>query len=164
MANTTYTLFQWSRPHSDSMGIGGYMAKPVGLHDNSSLFAKDRYTLRNSWNTHKYIDTSGKTANAITPFRAVNNAGDPKGRTNYACGGSSQLTPSRPGIMALAGGSHWNCDGSGVPGACCNPKYVYDSSDYVRYKRQLALNHAYNDLSFGGDYSSTSQSALRAVR
>ena len=28
-----------------------------------------------------------------------------------------------------------DCDDSGIPGASCNPKYVYDSSVYSRYKR-----------------------------
>jgi len=45
-----------------------------------------------------------------------------------------------------------------------NVKYVYDSSDYVKFKRLSAENKTYNDLTFGGDNASTAQSALRRVR
>ena len=51
-----------------------------------------------------------------------------------------------------------------VPAAACNVKYVYDSSDYVTYLKQKAVVKNYNDLSYGGDDSSASQSALRAIR
>jgi hypothetical protein len=51
-----------------------------------------------------------------------------------------------------------------VPSATCNVKYVYDSSDYVTYLKQRAVNKNFNDLSYGGDQSHTSQSAIRAIR
>jgi hypothetical protein len=31
-----------------------------------------------------------------------------------------------------------------------NPKFVYDGSDYTRYKKIKAVNKTYNDSSFGG--------------
>jgi hypothetical protein len=51
-----------------------------------------------------------------------------------------------------------------IPAAACNVKYVYDSSDYITYLKQRAVNKNYNDLSYGGDQSNTSQSAIRAIR
>lgn len=31
-----------------------------------------------------------------------------------------------------------------VPPSACNPKYVYDSSTYMRFKKQKAANYTYN--------------------
>ena len=51
-----------------------------------------------------------------------------------------------------------------IPAAACNVKFVYDSSDYVTYLKQKAVNKNYNDLTYGGDQSKSSQSAIRAIR
>jgi hypothetical protein len=48
-----------------------------------------------------------------------------------------------------------------VPSSTCNVKFVYDGSDYTRFKRNLAVNKNYNDRSFGGNDYSTSQVAIR---
>jgi hypothetical protein len=56
------------------------------------------------------------------------------------------------------------CDGTGVPPASCNVKYVYDSSDYTTYLKQKALAKTYNNLSYGGDQYNASQSSWRAIR
>jgi hypothetical protein len=45
-----------------------------------------------------------------------------------------------------------------------NPRHVYDSSDYTRFKKLQAVNRTYNDKSFGGADNSQSQSAIRRVR
>ena len=58
----------------------------------------------------------------------------------------------------------YNCDGSDIPPAACNVKYVYDSSDYVRFLKQQAVNRNYNDYSNGGNENSGAQSAYRAIR
>ena len=51
-----------------------------------------------------------------------------------------------------------------VPASACNVKYVYDSSDYITYLKQNAVNKNYNDLKYGGDENSSSQSVVRAIR
>jgi hypothetical protein len=56
------------------------------------------------------------------------------------------------------------CDGTNVPASSCNVKFVADSSDYVTYKKQRAVNVNYNDKSFGGDNSNASYVNLMAVR
>jgi len=47
-----------------------------------------------------------------------------------------------------------------------NPKYVYDSSDFIKFKKLRAQNATYNDMSFGGDLISAQYqaSALAKVR
>jgi hypothetical protein len=59
-----------------------------------------------------------------------------------------------------AGGAH-NNGGAAYSG---NPRYVYDSSNYIQYKKLRAVNKTYNDSNFGGDQSNGSYVALRGVR
>ena len=157
-------------------GLPGLMPQPLIDHDNSDIFARTRFTLRDSWNTTSYSGSSNPKR-IITPFRAVNNAGDLLSRENYSCGGSCQTPQSRPGINGLRtrfGGTSVSCQPSvvwsslqldkNIPSSTCNVKFVYDSSDYITYLKQQAVNKNYNDLSYGGDQSHSSQSAIRAIR
>ena len=45
-----------------------------------------------------------------------------------------------------------------------NQKFVYDSSDYIKFKRLSAKNKNYGDCSFGGDDNKGAQSAMRRRR
>jgi len=144
-------------------GLKGRMPKPIINHENNNEFSKTRFELREAWNT-KYVRQTNK---GTTPFRAVNNAGDALSRANYSCGGSCQSVQSRPNMKGLSqrlGSIHSNCDGSNIPPAACNVKYVYDSSDYIKYARQKAENANYNDISFGGNASNAAQHAIRSIR
>ena len=132
-----------------------------------------------AWNT-KYrgqLRRNGLKQSITTPFRAVNNAGDLLSRDNYSCGGTCQTPQSRPGLHGLRthfGSVQSSCIPSAtysslqlinnIPAAACNVKYVYDSSDYTTYLKQRAVNKNYNDYSYGGDDSNSSQSAQRAIR
>ena len=113
----------------------------------------------------------------ITPFRAVNNAGDLLCRDSYSCGGPCQTFQSRPQIKGLRqhfGSVSTSCIPSNVynayqlnatvPAGACNVKFVYDSSDYTTYLKQRAMVSNYNDKSFAGNESNASQSAYRAIR
>ena len=157
-------------------GFKGRMPQSIINHDNSDDFAQTRFTLRDAWNTSSYSGSSYRRR-IITPFRAVNNAGDLLSRQNYSCGGSCQTPQSRPGVFGLRqrfGATSDSCQADvfwsavqvnpRVPSSTCNGKYVYDSSDYVRFKKNQAVNQNYNDRSFGGNDSSGSQVAYRAAR
>jgi hypothetical protein len=157
-------------------GLPQRMPQPLIIHDNSDSFARTRFTLRDSWNTSSFSGSSYKRR-MITPFRAVNNAGDLLCRQNYSCGGTCQTPQSRPGLYGLRqklGATSASCYPSVVwtalqlepktPSSTCNVKYVYDSSDYIRYRRNGAVNKNYNDRSFGGNEYNTSQSAIRHIR
>ena len=152
------------------------MPQPIIQHDNSSTFSRTRFTLRDSWNTTSYSGSSNPKR-IITPFRAVNNAGDLLSRQDYSCGGSSQTPQSRPGLNGLRqrfGSNSVSCQPSvlwssvqvepNIPSSTCNVKYVYDSSDYIRFKKNQAVNRNYNDRSFGGNESNASQSAYRWIK
>ena len=157
-------------------GLPGLMPQPLIDHDNSNTFARTRFTLRDSWNTTSYSGSSN-AKRIITPFRAVNNAGDLLSRENYSCGGSCQTPQSRPGLNGLRqrfGSTSTSCQQSvvwstlqldnNIPSSTCNVKFVYDGSDYTKFKKDQAVNRNYNDRSFGGNDNNASQSAIRHIR
>lgn len=157
-------------------GFKGRMPQPLIIHDNTDGFARTRSLLREAWNTSSYSGSSNPKR-IIGPFRAVNNAGDLLSRENYSCGGSCQTFQSRPGMHGLRqhmGATSTSCQSSvvwnpsqldrSIPSSTCNVKYVYDGSDYTRFKRNQSINQNYNDRSFGGNDSSAQQSAYRAIR
>jgi hypothetical protein len=168
------------RPSNSGGAIRGYMPQTTQNVDKRyTEFEHIRFTLKNAWNTtYPSQLRSGNLKQPITtPFRAVNNAGDLLSRLNYSCGGTCQTPQSRPGLKGLKGhfGSVQNsCIPSAtysslqllgnIPASACNVKYVYDSSDYVTYLKQKAVNKNYNDLSYGADQSNASQSAIKAIR
>ena len=107
--------------------------------------AQSREVLRRSWNQLQASGTVNDKKRVLTPFRAVNNLGDFLCRKNYVCGGPNQVNASKPGWKGHIGSILSNCDNSGVEGASCNPKFVSDSSDYVRFRKLRAMNKNYND-------------------
>jgi hypothetical protein len=107
--------------------------------------AQSREVLRRSWNQLQASGTVNNKERVLTPFRAVNNLGDFLGRKNYVCGGPNQVNASKPGWKGHIGSIISNCDNSGVEGASCNPKFVSDSSDYIRFRKLRAMNKNYND-------------------
>jgi hypothetical protein len=157
-------------------GLRGYMPQSVLNHDNADEFAQTRFLLKDAWNTSS-LSGSSNPKRMIGSFRAVNNAGDILSRQNYSCGGTCQSYQSRPGLKGLRGrfgAVSTSCDADviyssnqvnpAVPASACNTKFVYDSSDFIRFRKNQAINRNYNDRSFGGDDSSTSQSAYRRIR
>jgi hypothetical protein len=149
-------------------GINGFIPQAVTDTNNFDEYAQIRFTLRQAWNnTYPSQLKKSNVKRIITPFRAINNAGDILCREYYSCGGPCQTFQNRPGLFGLRGhfgAIHSHCDGTSVPPSACNTKYVYDSSDYITYLRNNAINKNYNDYSNGGDDFNTSQSSIRHVR
>ena len=150
-------------------GMKGFIPQAIQTTDqNYEDVEQQRFQTVQAWNnTYKAQLKASNKKRIITPFRAVNNAGDILSRQYYSCGGSSQSFQSRPNLHGLKshfGSIHNLCDGTSVPAAACNTKFVYDSSDYSRYLKQKAIVNNYNDLSYGGNDYNASQSAYRAIR
>ena len=109
----------------------------------------------------------------LTPFRRAMNAGDPFNTVNMLPDNrvignkpSNQVQGSRRAANQAAASTAGNGNrrvfgGSAYTG---NPKHVYDSSDYVRFKKLQAKNRNYNDPTFGGDEHNASQVALARGR
>ena len=150
-------------------GVKGISPHPVsnGTMKGSSELETMRFMLRKAWNGSAASEKWRGRAPAATPFRVVNNAGDYLSRQYYTSGGSNQVTTARQSITSgwrgLAGGVHVQSDSTGIPSATCNTKFVYDSSDYIRFRKQMAVNRNYNDAGFGGA-NNAAQSAIRAIR
>ena len=103
-----------------------------------------------------------KNPRIITPFRQAYNAGDVAGTVNQRTlePASNQVNGIAP-VNSLRKYERSRGAASGGQSLFTgNPRYVYDSSDYIRYKKLLSKNKNYNDLSFGGDESNASQVAI----
>lgn len=142
----------------------GYSPQQTARSHNNFGDIMTRTILRNGWNTPYAVGQVNGFARVITPFRAVNNSGDFLGRINYSCGGSNQTNVGKPGRGRLIGSVPQQCDSTNVPASSCNPRFVADSSDYTRFRRQQAANYNYNDLSPVGDASNGSFVALLGIR
>ena len=123
---------------------------PVLLMNRLSFKSRNRNEIVRTFNGAAYESGVNGTV-SITPFRAVNNAGDILARKNYSCGGSNQVSNSkRRSGLVFRNSKTSSCDASGVEGASCNPQYVYDSSMYSKFKRQVAIQRSFTDTSTGG--------------
>jgi len=167
-------------PKNPGGAIKGYMPQSIQTNEQRYPdFENIRFTLKNAWNTTypSQLRVDNLKQPITTPFRAVNNAGDLLSRLNYSCGGTCQTFQSRPNVKGLRqhfGSVQDSCLPSAtysslqliknIPAAACNVRFVYDSSDYVTYLKQKAINKNYNDLSYGGDQYNASQSSMRAIR
>ena len=138
----------------------GFMASPTyyGYKNNDDVMT--RGILRRVYN----YSSLNNVKRATTPFRAANNLGDTLARRYYTCGGPNQVVAKRPGYKNLIGNIISNCDNTGVQGATCNTKFVADSSDYVRFKKQTATLGNYNDLTNGGTRNGAYEPLMRVRR
>ena len=125
--------------------FNGYSGKPTMTNYKGSEQAMTRRVLRSAWNTQYATGVVNGQNRVITPFRAVNNLGDFLSRTNYVCGGPNQVNASKPGWKGRIGSIISNCDTTGVEASSGNHRFVSDTSDYIRYKKQRAMNRNYND-------------------
>jgi hypothetical protein len=117
-----------------------------------------------SWNTAYATGIVNGRNRVTTPFRAVNNSGDFLGRVQYSCGGPNPTNADKPGWKSRIRNMFSNCDGSGVPASSTNTRFVADSSEYAKFKKNRAINLNYNDSSFGGDESNASYVDRMAIR
>ena len=124
--------------------FNGYSAKQTISGSNDSGMALTRSILRNSWNTSYATGVVNGRRRITTPFRAVMNSGDYLSRQGYTCG-DIQINVDKPGYGGLMGAVINRCDSSGIPPSACNVKWVADSSDYTRFKRETSINRNYND-------------------
>jgi len=143
--------------------FNGYSPQQTVTNYKDSEQTTIRRILRNSWNNQQALGTINGKKRIITPFRATNNLGDFLSRKNYVCGVPNQINADKPGWKNRLG-TISNCDGTGVPAGSCNMRFVPDSSDYIRYRKQRAIGNTYNDLKNGGDKNNGSYVALMAVR
>jgi hypothetical protein len=141
----------------------GFSPEQTLLNYKYGIDSNDRELLRRGWNFGSTNSINGY-GRIITPFRAVNNSGDFLSRQSYNCN-SPNVRPSlmRPGYRSILGSNISSCDGTGVPEANCNVKFVNDASDYTKFRKERAINRGYNKLKNGGYGSDNNQSVIRAI-
>ncbi len=169
-----------------SLGCGtyGWSATPIGSQSQTgpvtqSARGADRLFLRKGFGTNKWYYTHAPTycigrnsstcfnLKKQTPFRVAFIAGDPFGTINESphpdFPAPNQVTRSgiSYGVLPRSNGGGLHTGSAGYSG---NPKWVYDSSDYSRFKKLKAMSQNYNDSSFGGDKHNASQVAISAAR
>jgi hypothetical protein len=144
--------------------LQGISPKQTLLNHKDGEATSTRTVLRRAWNT-RYARDDGINGykRVITPFRAVNNLGDFLSRKNYICGGPNAINKTRSFYQGHISAVMSRCDNTGVPASSCNSKFVSDSSDYITFKKQQAINRNYNDKTFGG-YNNSAYTAIMAIR
>jgi hypothetical protein len=149
-----------------SLGGGkqGIMPKQTMTTQRDSEQAQMRRILRQAWNTEAATGIIHGYSRKIGPYRAVNNAGDFLSRQNYACGGPFPIQPNHVSWRSRMGHIQQSCDTTGISAANCNPKYVPDASDYIKFKKQQVSNRLYNDSSTGGNDHPSSITYVLPIR
>jgi hypothetical protein len=122
-----------------------------------------RREVRRAWNTSYATGKHNDLKRIVTPFRAVTNSGDFLSRKNYVCGGPNPANNTHTGYKISLRGIINSCDGTNVPSSSCNVKFVPDSSEYTKFRRQQAFNQNYNDVKNGG-YTNSAYVNIIAVR
>jgi hypothetical protein len=156
-----------AQPKGGLLGGGAGSNGGTGM-TGSSERGRDRVIIRQAFGNRRLPTATNNFPNsALTPFRRMMTAGDLNGTKNKAgdlrYGASNQVnnvrSSSNAGWGVLAGSVK-----NGPAAFTGNPTYVYDSSDYIRFKKLQSKKLNYNDSSFGGDQNYASQTALSAVR
>ena len=130
----------------------------------------DRFRLRNGFGQYGFLQRANLVNDAcerktvLTPFRQAFNAGDYLGTINE--GPSAKLPQINQVNSLITVLQPPGQDGiqQGSAGFTGNQRYVYDSSDYIRFKNLQAKNRNYNDASTGGDQNNGSFVAMMRVR
>ncbi len=148
-------------------GMDGASGRGISRLIFIKAFGNDRTT----WGS----DGSGKGTSQLMfkdplcgPFRAAYSAGDV---LTSLSGGGQSANPKYGPIANQVGGvgfpvniSYGGVNKSGKATYTGNPRYVYDSSDFIKFKKIKAIGNLYNDKSFGGDIIQNQRSALARVR
>jgi hypothetical protein len=147
-------------------GMSGGGERSLDRRVLRQAFGNSSKALTNLPNDNSPLVLAGKHLSPSGLFRNAMSAGDPLGTFNKAANSkygpiSNQVngitnSSALGGIKNNAGGVQSN----GTAAYAGNPRYVYDSSDYIRFKKLMAKNRTYNDKSFGGG-NNASQDAIR---
>ena len=91
-------------------------------------------------------------------FRAATMAGDVLGSVNAATNVKYGVEHNTVGQnFASLNLNQGSIRRNGSASYAGNPRHVYDTSDFVRYRRLKTINQTYNDLTFGGDQNHATQ-------
>ena len=144
-----------------------YLFAPMDSANNRAISRKQlTRAFGNMYNNGLGSSPINSTNSVIGPFRRATSAGDTVSL-------DISTTNKKYGIEAnhIGGNNMSRLQGlgdgitrNGKSSYAGNPKFVYDGSDYVRFKRLMAINKNFSDSSFGGANNSQTQHAINRVR
>ncbi len=177
LLNTTMTSIlgggiPGGQPKWGLLGGGSGSTGGSGMEGGGAL-GTDRFLLREAFG-NQYLSNNplvqspayfvNQGLSKTTPFRAIMAAGDVNGSKNQA---GAPFLPSpnqvRPTYVQTVKMLTNGVQNNGTAFFTGNPRYVYDGSDYTRYKKLRAVNKTYDDKSFGGA-NNGAYVALKRVR
>lgn len=177
-------MFNLGQLKNGQLPLGGLLGGGAGPNGGSGMVgsnnrAKSRLILRSAFgNSSRFWSSNGLNLGGTSPlntpnslcgqFRAAYNAGD----ILTSLTGGGQAADPKYGIISnqVSGqGSMWNIvksDGINYGKATYvgNPRYVYDSSDFTRFKNLKSQLRSYNIKSFGGNIPQNQYTVLARVR
>lgn len=158
-----------SNPSSLGGGVPGFQPVLLGGGANSnsgsgmvggSMRGVNRFVMRDAMGKPSPIASKAgislqnlKSQTSLTPFRVAYNAGDLRNAVDSAPSPGMWNANQLSGVGNIRSLMFGLGDGTRNNGSALfsgNPKYVYDSSDYIRYKKLSSELKNYNDKSFGG--------------
>lgn len=153
-------------------GIKGFQAKPIHGHTETgglrSVYRKQiSKSFGNQYNSGLNDSPLLYNKNILGPFRTSFNAGDvitnrivntdiKYGKMANQVGGNN--------LSRLQGKGDGNSGQNGKAMYSGNPRFVYDGSDYARYKKLHAINKNFNDETYGGISGNNTQHAYYRMR
>ena len=154
-------------PHPNYSKLGGGR---VGISSGAGS-PLDRSRLRNGFGQYGFLERAGLITNdceprktILTPFRQAFNAGDYLGTINQGPDPALPQINQVNSLITVLQPPGQDGIQSGAAGFTGNQRYVYDSSDYIRFKNLQAKNRNYTDASTGGDQNNGSFVAMMRVR
>jgi hypothetical protein len=99
-----------------------------------------RKVIRSSWNNPYATGNVNGYKRVASEFKTIGNITDFLSRKNYACG---DIPNPAQGMRGRFGSFIKNCDNTQVPCSNANTKFIPDSSEYIKYKKQRAFNQNY---------------------
>ena len=154
-----------------SSGFNGISPVMFGVMDGGNERALSRKYLTKAFGNMRNSGLNSSplnyNRNILGPFRTAFNAGDvitnSIEETNAIYGTeSNQVGGNNLSRLQARGDSVSGQKGNAMYSG--NPKFVYDGSDYIRFKKLQALNKTYADTTFGGSNNSQEQIAIYRIR
>ena len=143
-------------PVNTSLGITPFRAM---MNAGDPSLANNKYTANNKL---AYIASSTLNADKIY-YNAINQVSSVRRASNRAAVKMSGYLP-RANVNSLEDAKFSPDGGASVALWTGNTRFVYDGSDYVKFKKLQANNRNFNDITYGGDRNNASQVAKARVR
>jgi hypothetical protein len=152
-------------------GNKGVQSKLIGHTDSGGERSSSRKQLNKAFGNmyNKGLGSSPLlySNNILGPFRTAINGGDVITNYNESTNSIYGVEPSQNGGLnqSRINGLNNGVNRNGNAMYSGNIKYVYDSSNYIKFKKLQAMNKTYNDKNHGsGGNSSYTSVAIHRVR